>query len=106
MNMNPDHAPEPATDRESLPARTTATTGPLPLPPAFGGPLGDSVAELRQILRQAIEGWLQKSMSAHTHRAYRRDLAQFMEFAGYPAGHYEELVRTLPEHVIAWRDSL
>ena len=45
-------------------------------------------------------------MSPHTQRAYRLDVRQFMTFSGHPAGHYEELLRTLPGHVTAWRDSL
>src|SRR3954454_16713693 len=86
--------------------RTTAPVGTVPLPPAFGGPRGDTAEEVRELLRRAIESWLQKSMSPHTHRAYRRDLAQFMAFLDHPPGHYEELLRTLPEHVAAWRDTL
>src|SRR4051812_36182961 len=99
---------EPA-PRTALVIRTGHTTDPAgtaPLPPAFGGPLGNSVEELRELLRQAVESWLAKSMSPHTQRAYRHDVRQFMTFSGHPAGHYEELLRTLPGHVTAWRDSL
>src|SRR3954462_15266129 len=97
-----EHEPEPAPGT-ALIVRTAGTTR---LPPAFGGPRGDSVEELRELLRRAVESWLQKSMSPHTHRAYRLDVRQFMTFSGHPAGHYEELLRTLPDHVAAWRDAL
>src|SRR4051812_16640930 len=102
MNTTPD----PTTALATLSVGTAPSTGTTPLPPAFGGTLGNSVEELRDLLRRAIASWLQKSMSPHTHRAYRCDLAQFMTFANHPAGHYEELLRTLPEHVAAWRDDL
>src|SRR3954447_17484646 len=98
--------PAPGTALILRETRTTDPAGTIPLPPAFGGPRGDSVEELRELLRRAIESWLQKSMSAHTQRAYRLDVRQFMTFSGMPAGHYEELLRTLPNHVTAWRDSL
>src|SRR4051812_49217268 len=104
MTTNPD--PTSCTTLATVPVGIAPPTATTPLPPAFGGSLGNSVEELRDLLRRAIESWLQKSMSPHTHRAYRRDLAQFMAFANHPAGHYEELLRTLPEHVSAWRDDL
>src|SRR3954447_25481577 len=106
MTLMHDPATTPGTALVPLDARTTAPAGTTPLPPAFGGSLGNSVEELRELLRRAIESWLQKSMSPHTQRAYRLDVRQFMTFSGHSAGHYEELLRTLPSHVTAWRDSL
>src|SRR5262249_35897681 len=106
MTMTHDPATPPTTALAVRTAGTTAPAGTTPLPPACGGPRGDSAEETRELLRRAIESWLQKSMSPHTHRAYRRDLAQFLAFLGHPAGHYKELLRTLPGHVTAWRDSL
>src|SRR5689334_14021828 len=99
MKMTPD--PLPGTDLVILTSRTTAPAGTTPLPPAFGGPRGETVAEARDLLGRAIASWLQKSMSPHTQRAYRQDLDQFLAFSGYPPGHYEHLLRTLPEHVAA-----
>jgi integrase/recombinase XerD len=104
--MEPTPEPSPGTALIIRTIRPTTPAGTTPLPPAFGGPRGDSAEEARELLRRAIESWLAKSMSSHTHRAYRRDLAQFMSFLGIPAGHYEELLRTLPDHVAAWRDAL
>src|SRR5512135_2331750 len=106
MTMTHDPATPPGTALATFEVVTTAPAGTAPLPPAFGGPRGDSVEELRDLLRRAIASWLQKSMSPHTHRAYRRDVAQFLAFAGIPTDHYEELLRTLPGHVAAWRDAL
>jgi integrase/recombinase XerD len=106
MTLMQDPATTPGTALATLDVRTTDPAATTPLPPAFGGSLGDSVEEFRELLRRALESWLEKSMSPHTQKAYRHDVRQFMTFSGMPAGHYEELLRTLPGHVTAWRDGL
>jgi len=79
---------------------------PEPLPPAFGGELPGVSPDRRDILRQAVQGWLGKTPSQHTRESYARDLGQFLDFHFIPRQQFNELTAVLPGHVAAWRDSL
>ena len=61
---------------------------------------------LRKMMKEAINGWLQKTPSHHTRINYRRDLKQFYCFAQIDIETPEQLVRVRPNHVAAWRDTL
>lgn len=62
--------------------------------------------QLRKMMQEAINGWLQKTPSQHTRINYRRDLEQFYHFAQIDIEAPEQLVRVRPNHVAAWRDTL
>ncbi len=66
----------------------------------------DMNPQLREMMKEAIHGWLQKTPSHHTRINYRRDLEQFYGFAQIDIETPEQLVRVRPNHVAAWRDAL
>ena len=66
----------------------------------------EPIAQLRDVLHEAIDAWLQQSPSLHTRTNYRRDLEQFQQFVGIEPNHSELLTSIRPKHVAAWRDSL
>ena len=76
------------------------------LPPAFGGSRQTDIVRLRHLVREAVRGWLSKTPSEHTRKAYSKDLSQFLDFHGIDPDSLEELVRVVPASVSRWRDSL
>lgn len=84
-------------------------TALLPIP-AFAGQelkqFSDSAATMRNQMTAAVGAWLRRTPSAHTRRAYERDLAQFLAHAGIADGAWEELANVRPENVASWRDAL
>lgn len=62
--------------------------------------------QLRAMMTEMVEGWLQRSPSQHTRSSYQRDLKQFMGHAQIRIDEPEQLVRVRPQHVAAWRDEL
>ena len=61
---------------------------------------------LRQQLAEARDAWLARSPSPDTRSNYRRDLGQFLAFAGIAQDEPERFVRVLPRQISAWRDHL
>jgi len=57
-------------------------------------------------MREAREAWLAKSSSVETRSNYKRDLEQFLAFAGFEYDQAEHLAAIRPQHVAAWRDVL
>jgi integrase/recombinase XerD len=88
----------------------STTTFLEPLPTATGLPLPAAASDLPlalcQQIREAYRAWLAKSPSPDTRSNYKRDLDQFLAFAGIPEGQYECLIRILPRQVTDWRDHL
>jgi integrase/recombinase XerD len=79
----------------------------LPVPaPAFSGTDRLQGASLREALLQAVGAWLMRTPSAATRKNYRRDLDQFLKFAGIDRVQPEQLLETRPEDVAAWRERL
>ncbi len=76
------------------------------LPPAFGGDLPRSLAELRNVIEQAKAAWLARTESAKTRIAYGNDLDQFLAFHGINPTHIEQMAWIVPEQVTSWRDHL
>ena len=60
----------------------------------------------RQPLREALLAWLTKSASSATQKAYARDIALFMRFAGIETNQLNRLTQIRPFTVAAWRDHL
>ena len=87
-------------------------TGDAPGPAAGGSaePLAGAdppeILELRQKIAEACQSWLMRSPSPATRDNYKRDLRQFLAFAGVPAGRPEALAGIRPHQVAAWRDHL
>ena len=77
-----------------------ATAEPIP---AFTGQVP---GDLRQAIRQAVDAWLLRTPSPHTRRAYRLDLAQFLEHNAIQPDAWEALAAIRPEHVSQWREQL
>src|SRR5262249_11925455 len=63
-------------------------------------------AKLAEQVAAACDAWLAKSPSRDTRSNYKRDLEQFLSFAGIAPTAPEQLVRVLPRQVAAWRDHL
>ncbi len=82
-----------------------AARPPQALPVVGEAPAGRAL-DPRQQLQDAIISWLTRSPSADTRSNYRRDLKQFLSFAGIPPEEPEQLVRILPRQISAWRDHL
>ena len=61
---------------------------------------------LRERLKEAVDGWLQKTPSHHTRTNYRRDLEQFLRFCRIDTERLEQLVQIRPSHVATWRDTM
>jgi integrase/recombinase XerD len=79
----------------------------LPAPtPAFTGPASLQSASLRDAVTKAIAAWLLRTPSAKTRTNYRRDLDQFLKFAGIERARSEQLLNTRPEDIAAWRELL
>ena len=74
------------------------------LPPAFAGESPFPIKQLRQLIEEAIRGWLMRTPSQQTRVNYRRDLRQFVDFMKIDPVEVDELTRVRPEHVAAWRD--
>ena len=49
--------------------------------------------QLRAMMIEMLDGWLQRTPSEHTRSSYRRDLQQFMDHAQIGADEPEQLVR-------------
>lgn len=47
-------------------------------PPAFGGSLPENLIELRPVIENAFQGWLNKTESKATRPAYRNVVIQFL----------------------------
>lgn len=62
--------------------------------------------QLRAMMIEMLDGWLQRTPSQHTRSSYQRDLKQFMGHAQIRIDEPEQLVRVRPQHVAAWRDEL
>ncbi len=60
----------------------------------------------RKLMAEAFLGWLTRSSSMETRRAYARDVALFFRFMGIDINRLEELSRIRPFDVAAWRDHL
>ena len=91
--------PVPAIFRDQLPGILD------PLPRSVG--IAESDQELAgPSLREAFLAWLTKSASSATQKAYARDVALFMRFAGIPPNQLERLTQIRPFTVAAWRDHL
>ena len=86
--------------------RLVPASNPLPLPPAFSGTLPRSLAELRPVIENAFDAWLNKTQSEKTKRAYRTDVEQFLNFHGLNPTHIEQMTRMVPDDVSSWRDHL
>jgi integrase/recombinase XerD len=84
----------------------TVTSPDHPAPIFSGKALPTSLAQLRPIIETAFEAWLQKTESAATRQAYRRDVEQFLAFQGLKPGQIEHLVRISPRQINDWRDHL
>lgn len=79
----------------------------LPAPaPAFAGSADLHGTMLRDAVAQAIAAWLLRTPSAATRINYRRDLDQFLKFAGVPSAQPEQLLDARPEDIAAWRERL
>ena len=80
------------------------TTVPVPVTPA-PPPLSLTVAQFNTLAAIPPElEWFANFTNAHTRRAYRQDVQDFMAFAGL---HRPEQFRDVTRaHVIAWRDEL
>ena len=65
-----------------------------------------SVHELHVQMLQAVNGWLLRSPSERTRDAYRREFAEFREFAGIGDDRFDLLTQVRPEHVARWRNVL
>lgn len=79
----------------------------LPVPaPAFAVSAELCNASLRDSVTQATEAWLLRTPSVATRKNYRRDLNQFLKFAGVPRERLERLLDTRPEDVASWRERL
>ncbi len=76
------------------------------LPPAFAGEVQFPTQQLRQLIVEAIHGWLVRTPSRQTQMNYQRDLQQFVRFMKIDPGRLDELTRIRPAHVAAWRDRL
>lgn len=76
------------------------------LPPAFGGALPTDLVELRPVIENAFEAWLNKTESKATRTAYRNDVIQFLSFCGIDPEQIEEMTRIVPDDVTSWRDHL
>jgi len=61
---------------------------------------------LRKEMTEAYDAWLSKSPSPDTKSNYKRDIRQFLDFAGFSKDRLEELCTIRPQHVNAWRDHL
>lgn len=57
-------------------------------------------------LRESFLSWLTKSPSSATQKAYARDVALFMRFAGIEMNRLDRLTQVRPFTVAAWRDHL
>jgi integrase/recombinase XerD len=57
-------------------------------------------------IRAGCQAWLAKSTSLDTRSNYKRDVQQFLTFAGVPSDRPEAMADIGPTHVAAWRDSL
>jgi integrase/recombinase XerD len=62
--------------------------------------------ELCEQIREACRAWLAKSPSPDTRSNYKRDLDQFLAFAGIDKNQPEHLIRVMPRQVADWRDHL
>jgi len=77
------------------------------LPPIFSGQaLPQSLTKLRPVIETAFEAWLNKTESAATRRAYRKDVEQFLAYHNLNPTHVEQMTRMTPDDVTAWRDFL
>ncbi len=76
------------------------------LPPAFAGGVDLHADELRELMEQALRGWLSKTPSENTRESYELDLGQFLSFAKIGRHELERLASVRPEHVAAWRKAL
>lgn len=83
--------------------RAARLTAPAP---AFAGPANLRGGSLRDAVRQAVAAWLLRTTSAATRKNYRRDLDQFLNFAGVPRERPEQLLDIRPEDVAVWRERL
>lgn len=63
-------------------------------------------SNLRELFHEAAQAWLAKSPSMQTRTTYRRDLGQFLAFAGIDASQLDRLASVTPRVVAAWRDAL
>jgi integrase/recombinase XerD len=57
-------------------------------------------------LSDALLGWLTKSASLETRKAYARDLTHFFRFVRLAPDHLDQIKGIRPFHVAAWRDHL
>ncbi|QDV61964.1 tyrosine-type recombinase/integrase [Crateriforma conspicua] len=76
------------------------------LPPSFGGQLPAEPMELRPLVAQAFEAWLNKTESKATRTAYRNDVEQFLRFQNVDIDHLETMIQFVPDDVTRWRDHL
>lgn len=77
------------------------------LPLIFSGQaMPQSLTKLRPVIETAFKAWLNKTESAATRRAYRKDVEQFLEFHGLNPTHVEQMTRITPDGVTTWRDHL
>lgn len=86
--------------------QTTLIPAASHLPPAFGGVLPTDLVELRPVIDNAFEAWLNKTESKATRTAYRNDVVQFLSFCEIDPNHIEEMTRIVPDDVTSWRDHL
>jgi integrase/recombinase XerD len=66
----------------------------------------DLNCRVRELMSDALRGWLRKTPSIHTRVDYRRDLEQFLSFVQMDIACPEHLVNVRPNHVARWRDEL
>lgn len=99
LNFGEEPAQVPAIFRDQLPGILDPLSRSLMI--------AESDQELTgQALREAFLAWLTKSASSATQKAYARDVALFMRFAGIPPNQLERLSQIRPFTVAAWRDHL
>lgn len=89
-----------------LPGQSTEILMSESLPPAFARESPFPSWQLRQLIDEAIRGWLMRTPSLPTRVNYQRDLKQFVDFMKIGPSMLNELTRIRPEHVASWREHL
>jgi integrase/recombinase XerD len=76
------------------------------LAPAFADAGPFPTQQLRQLIKEAIRGWLMRTPSHQTRVNYERDLRHFLKFMRTDPSRLDDLTHIRPEHVGAWREHL
>lgn len=94
-----ESSPVPAVFHDQLPEILDRSLRSLAIAESDEGLAGRS-------LRETFLAWLTKSSSSATQKAYARDVALFMRFAGIAPNQLGRLTQIRPFTVAAWRDHL